>query len=134
VKHGRRKWRGEQLYYLDYMGVMLQEDHRGWLPEDHKAYLKARRNGDDEQAQELLNLCARKDAAYFLNWHRRRLEEAYQATNSERVRKKYRWLMQYHNRSFPHDIEYLCDEVIDLAKFQLPKIWQPTPARKDSKR
>ncbi len=121
IKHGKRKLRNEPLFYLDYMGVMLQEDHRGWLPEDRKKYLAARRRGDDERAQELLNLCARKDAAYFLEWHRKKLEQAYKATNSERVRKKYRWLMAYHNRSFPHSIGYVRDQVIDLTKFQPSK-------------
>jgi hypothetical protein len=118
IKYGRRQWKGEQLYYLDYMGVMLEEDHRGWSPEDRKEYLAARKSGDDHLAQELLNRRAKKDAAYFLHWHRRRLEEAYAATSSEKVRKKYRWLMKYHNRSFRNDVEYLRDEVIDLSKFQ----------------
>jgi hypothetical protein len=122
LKHGRRKWRGEQLYYLDYVGVMLQEDHRGWEPEDLKKYLAARKKRDDERAQELLNIRAQKDAAYFLSWHRRRLEEAYRATNSERVRKKYRWLMKYHNRSFRHEIKYIRDEVIDVTKFSSAKV------------
>jgi hypothetical protein len=39
------------------------------------------------------------------------------AANHERVRKKYRWLMRYHNRSFPNDLEYLRDEMIDLDRF-----------------
>jgi len=117
-KYGKRKWKGEQLYYLDYIGVMLNEDHRGWLPEDLKEYRTARKKGDDDRAQELLNVRAKKDAAFFLHWHRRRIEEAYLATPSEKVRKKYRWLMKYHNRSFQNDMEYLRDEVIDLSKFQ----------------
>jgi hypothetical protein len=121
VKHGKRKWRGEQLYYLDYIGVMLNEDHRGWLPDDLKKYRAAQKKGDTDEAQNLLNIRAKKDAAYFLHWHRRRIEDAYNATTSEKVRKKYRWLMKYHNRSFRHDIEYLRDEVIDLSKFQPPQ-------------
>ena len=121
VKFGQRKWRGEQLYYLDYFRVMLHEDHRGWLPEDYKDYLDAKKKGDHERAQAALNRRALKDAAFFLKWHRKRIEEAHAATSSERVRKKYRWLMKYHNQSFLHDVDYLRDEVIDLAKFQPPR-------------
>ena len=122
AKHGKRKWRGKGLYYLDYLPVMLGEEHRGWLPEDHKDYLEARKKGDDERAQAALNRRALKDAAYFLKWHKKRIEDAHTAAISEGVRKKYCWLMKYHNRSFRNDLEYLRDEVIDLAKFYPPKI------------
>ncbi len=125
-RNGQRKWRGEQLYYLDYFRVMLHEDHRGWLPEDHRDYLDAKEKGDHERAQAALNRRALKDAAFFLKWHRKRIEEAYAATSSERVRQKYRWLMKYHNRSFRNDVEYLRDEVIDFSKFQpVAKLLKP---------
>lgn len=119
---GNRKWRDEPLYFLDYAPVMLSEDHRGWLPEDHKDYLDAKKKGDHERAQAALNRRGLKDAAFFLKGHRKRLEDAYNATNSERVKEKYRWLMKYHNRSFRHEVDYVRDEVIDLSKYQ--------PARK----
>jgi len=114
---GRRKWRDKPLYYLDYMSVMVNEDHRGWLKEDLKDYLDAKRKGDHERAQAAFNRRGLKDSAFFLEWHRKRIEDAYQATASERVRKKYRWLMKYHNRSFRHDIDYVRDQVIDLSKY-----------------
>ncbi len=99
---------------------MLKEDHRGWLAEDYRDYLEAKKQGDLERAQAALDRRALKDAAYFLDGHRRRLEDAYNANELERVRKKYRWLMNYHNRSFRHDLDYVRDQVIDLAKFQPP--------------
>ena len=121
AKHGRRKWRGEQLYFLDYAPVMLEDAHRGWTPEDHCDYLDAKNKGDEQEMQAALNRRALKDAAYFLELHRRKLEEASFANGAERIRKKYRWLMKYHNRSFRHDLEYVCDQVIDLSKFQPTK-------------
>ena len=131
-KFGRRKWKGQQLYFLDYVTVMLNEDHRGWLPEDLKKYRAAIKKGDNKQANKLLNIRAKKDAAFFLNWHRRRIEDAYNATASEKVRKKYRWLMKYHNQSFDNKMEYLCDEVIDIGKFPEPKS-RKTERRKTAK-
>ncbi len=121
AKLGKRKWREKPLYFLDYAPVMLHEEHRGWVPEDYKDYIDAKKKRDHDRAQAALNRRALKDAAFFLKWHRKRLEDAYNATTSERVKQKYRWLMKYHNRSFRHDVDYVRDEVIDLAKFQPPK-------------
>lgn len=120
AKHGRRKWKGEQLYFLDYMNEMREESHRGWMPEDRRDYLDAKERGDEQRMLAAIERRDLKDAAYFLEGHRRRLEEAYHASLTERVRKKYRWLMKYHNRSFRNDLEYIRDQVIDLSKFQLP--------------
>jgi len=102
------------------MNEMCEESHRGWMPEDRRDYLDAKERGDERRMLAAIERRDLKDAAYFLEAHRRRLEEAYHSSVSERVRKKYRWLMKYHNRSFLHDLEYIRDQVIELSKFQLP--------------
>jgi hypothetical protein len=129
AKHGRKKWRGRPLYFLDYAPVMLHEDHRGWLPEDYRDYLAATRKGDHKRAQAALNRRHLKDAAFFLKWHRKRIEDAYALAGSERVRRKYRWLMHYHNSSFRHNLPYLRQQVIDLRRFPAPKTRGRKPAR-----
>ncbi len=118
ARHGRRTWRGDPLYFLNYAPVMVNEQHRGMLPEDREDYRDAQKNRDYERVQAMINRSALKDAAFFLKWHRKRIEDAYTATASDRIRKKYRWLMNYHNRSFRNDLDYLRDEVIDLSKYQ----------------
>ena len=120
-RHGRKKWRGAPVYFLDYVPVMLNEvDDWGVCKDDYQKYLEAREQGDAEGAQEAIDRRHLKSAANFLKWHRRHIEDAYQAANSEKIRKKYRWLMKYHNRSFKNDIEFVRDEVVDLDNFQPP--------------
>jgi hypothetical protein len=118
AKDGRKRWRGEQLYFLDYVRVMVEVEHRGWLPQDHKDYLDAKKRRDYKTAEAIRYRRDLKDAAYFLEGHRMSLENAYRATESEHIRKKYRWLMRYHNASFRRDLDYLRDQVIDLLQFQ----------------
>jgi hypothetical protein len=65
AEYNDKRWREEPLYYLDYAGVMVNEDHRGWLPEDRADYLDAREKGDKERAQAALNRRALKDSAFF---------------------------------------------------------------------
>lgn len=98
-KFGRRKWRNQRLYFLDYIGVMLRDSG---------------------------------SAANFLNLHRRKIEEAYNATSSEKVRKKYRWLMKYHNESFDNGAKCLRDKVINMGNFPEPKK-RKTKRRKTAK-
>lgn len=114
---GRRKWCGRPLYFLDYMSIMIEEQHRGMLPEDRAQYIAANKANDTKRAQAILDRSALKDAEFFLKWHRKRIENAYNSVPVEKVRKKYRWLMKYHNRSFPNDRKYLRRQVIDLSKF-----------------
>lgn len=116
-----RKWAGEQLFFLDYVSIMLEEEHIGWLPEDRKDYLDARRRGDQQRERAALERRTLKDQAYSLKWHKWKLENAYSAASSEKVRRKYRWLMSYHNRCFNHESRYLRNHVIDLSKFKSDK-------------
>lgn len=74
TRHGRRNWRGEPLYFLNYAPVMVNDQHRGMLPEDRKNYLNARRKGDVARAQAAIDRSALKDAAFFLKWHRKQIE------------------------------------------------------------
>ncbi len=125
--HKERPWRDQPLYFLDYAGVIAREEHRGWLPGDHADYLDAIAKGDRQRAQAAFNRRCQKDEAFFLGLHRQRLEEAFADTDSEPVRKKYRWLMKYHNDSFDNDAEHLRDAVIDLLRFQPELSSKPIP-------
>ncbi|MFN4806604.1 MAG: hypothetical protein ACK46A_14610 [Akkermansiaceae bacterium] len=117
-RHGSKKWRGKPLYFLDYVPVMLNEvECWSACMEDYEKYIAAREQGDAEEVQKALERRHLRSAANFLKWHRRHIESAYQAANSEKVRKKYRWLMKYHNRSFRNDVEFVKDEVINLSQF-----------------
>lgn len=125
-RHGKKTWRGKPLYFLDYVPVMLNEDHLWWVDGDHEDYMDAREKGDAGRAQAAINRRYLKSSAYFLKWHRTRLEDAYAAVRSEKVRRKYRWLMKYHNKSFRHDVEFVRDEVIDMTKFEAPEKSRPS--------
>jgi hypothetical protein len=114
---GRKKVGGRPLHHLDYISVMVNEEHRGMLAGDRKAYFAARKKDDNAAAQELRSRSELKDAAFFLRAHRQAICRAYKATENERAREKYRWLMRYQNRSFDHNLKYVCKEVIDLEDF-----------------
>lgn len=117
IRHGHRQWRGEPLYYLDYAGLMVNEDHRGLYGRERQKYIDAKRKGDSAKAQAALNRSGLKDSAYFLRGHRKAIEHAFIQNRSSAVRRKYRWLARYHNRCFPHGAKYCKREVIDLSKF-----------------
>jgi len=116
-RHGGHRWRGESLYYLDYAGLMLNEEHRGLYGREREKYIQTKRKSDFAKAQAALNRSGLKDAAYFLRAHRKAIERAFRGTSSAAVRRKYRWLTRYHNRCFWHDTNYCRREVIDLSKF-----------------
>lgn len=118
ARYGNRRFKRERMYFLDYVGIMIHEQHRGLLPEDKKALKQARAHHDLGIGQEIWSNVHYKDAAWFLEGHRLQLEAAYRAATSEKVRDKYRWLMKYHNRSFRHDLPFIRDQVIDLSAFQ----------------
>lgn len=124
-RHGKKKWRGQAVYFLDYVPVMLGE-YDGWTSnEDYQDYMNARKEGDSERAQAAINRRYLKGSARFLKWHRKHLEDAYAASRSEKVRRKYRWVMKYHNNSFRNDVEFLKDEVVDVTRFEAPAKAKP---------
>jgi len=95
--------------YADYPLIVLPESTR-------RAILKAPKKFNYKRGTDPTPRFFTKHGVN-LDGHRRRLEDAYNANELERVRKKYGWLMNYHNRSFRHDLDYVRDQVIDLAKF-----------------
>jgi hypothetical protein len=107
------------LFFLDYMRVLVNEQHRGMLPKERKAYREAMRRRDYAKADEAFQRSVYKDAAFFLKHHRLRIEAAFRADRASDVRRKYHWLMRYHNSSFRMDIPYLSQQRIDLRKFRL---------------
>jgi hypothetical protein len=117
TRHGSRVWRNEPLYHLDYARLMVNESHRGLYGRERAKYIEAKRAGNPVEAQAALNRSGLKDSAYFLRGHRKAIETAFRAASSAAVRRKYRWLMRYHNRCFPHGAKYCKREVIDLTRF-----------------
>lgn len=97
-RHGIRRWRNRELYYLDYLYAMLDAASLDWLPEYHWRYKEAKRIGQHELAQIIIDEMTVAATTEYAKCHRERLEAAYHASSSEKVRRKYRWLMRYHNR------------------------------------
>ncbi len=109
--------KGVDLLFLDYMRVLVNEEHRGMISPEREAYNAARRKRQFDKANRIFDRSVYKDAAYFLGFHRRAIEAAYNSANSEKVARKYRWLMGYHNASFRTDLPYLTRQKIDLRRF-----------------
>lgn len=107
-----------ELLFLDYMRVLVNEQHRGMVSPEREAYNAARRRKQFDKADRIFDRSVLKDAAFFLRLHRCALEAAYRSTNAEKVAKKYRWLMRYHNASFRTDLPYLPQQRIDLRRFR----------------
>lgn len=123
AKHDR-EWKSngdEPLFFLDYAHVMVNEEHQGWDTKDKQKYQLACEKHDHKRAQKLIERKAMKNAAFFLKWHRHYIEAGYKKSNEECVRRKYRWLLDYHNRAFNHDLPYLRQQVIDMSKYHAPK-------------
>ena len=124
VRHDRAwtrndpNWKGEDLYYLDYLSVVRDDTDIGWQGDDYKKYRAAKEADNGKRAQALFDRRILKSVAYGFRMHKNRLIAAYNANPDERVRKKYRWLMEYHNRSFRHDLPHVRKEIIDLGRFQ----------------
>jgi hypothetical protein len=117
ARHGRKRFRGGKLYFLDYLPYILNEEYLSWERADWEDYQDARREEDTPRAEAALARKYTKNRAGILRGHKQRIEAAYGAVSSERVRKKYRWLMKYHNSSFPNDFEGYRDQVINLSQF-----------------
>lgn len=115
--HGRKRFRGEKLYFLNYLPYILNEEFSGWKRADWEDYQDAKMKEDGPRAQAALERKYIKSRAGILRGHKQRIEAAYGAVSSERVRKKYRWLMKYHNSSFPNDFEGYRNQVINLSQF-----------------
>ena len=117
-QYGKRKWLGERLFYLDYLGIMLNEVHSGYSKKERVIMAAANKAERYSLVDKVKARNFRKSAALYLKQHRQTLEEAFKSAPSKRIRKKYLWLMKYHNRSFRKDILFVKDQVTDVAKFE----------------
>jgi hypothetical protein len=116
-RYGNRKWHGERLFFLNYLGIMASEAEIGYSQKERdiiSAASKARRYSlVDRVKQRSFN----KGSALYLAHHRQTLEAAFTSAPSRRIKQKYLWLMKYHNSSFRKDILFVKDQVIDVPKF-----------------
>ena len=113
-----RRYEAEPLYFLDYLKIAGTEQGLRWSPEGHAKYEAARASRDHTEAQNQFNQAAWKAQALYFEHHKNQLIHAYRASSEEKIRKKYRWLMTYHNESVPGTTSPFENASIDLGQFQ----------------
>jgi hypothetical protein len=118
IPYGRRKWKGEQLYFLNYLNIMENEAVIPWSPEELAEKKRAQELGQSEQVDELYQKHAYKSSALYLKQHRHSLETAFNSAKDPKVGQKYLWLMKYHNKCCPQNIVFVKDQRIDVSRYE----------------
>ena len=113
-RHGKRKWKGQALYYLDYLTTLALEEGDRWNSEDYEDYMDAKEKEDGLRAESALRRKALKGCALFFRVHRMKIEGAYSPSAPRRVRSKYLWLMRYHNSRLFKNVDYVKEELINI--------------------
>jgi len=98
---------------LDYMEIIVNEDHGWHSEEDRLAYLDRSKPGPE--LDRIFNESRARQTGKILRSLKARLIDAYGKAPNEAVRNKYRWLMRYFNGSFPHDHVALAGAAIDAT-------------------
>lgn len=91
--------KGERFLHLDYLRYLAHPDNHGFFCERDRIESLDREKYSPTERQHLFSLSHFKSAARAMRGHKEKLIQAYKATNSERVKAKYRWLMAYQNRT-----------------------------------
>ena len=111
-----RQKKGERFYFLDYVRYMAAPDNYFFDSLADRDACADRRKSDEER-QRIFDESHDKSALKALQSHRRRLIEAYNGSPSERVKAKYRWLMDYYNRTLQSITPFYDPALIDLHQF-----------------
>lgn len=117
ARHGRRVWRGKPLYFLDYLGATWHDADPRMTSSERERARAAKEAHNSKLAQRLFDRSYQRGEGDMLLAHRKAIESAYRNASTNRVKRKYRWLMRYHNRCFPHHAPFLRKGVIDLSRF-----------------
>jgi hypothetical protein len=118
AKHGRRKYRGKPLHFLDYLGATWHDADPIMTVAERAKERAAKKAHQNDVAQEIFDRSYYRGEGALLLAHRKAIEWAYRNAPTERVKHKYRWLMRYHNRTFPREGPFLGKGVIDLSRFK----------------
>lgn len=87
-----------KYYYLDYIGYIADPGNHGFFSEEDRvaAFDKGR---DPKVRDRIHGESLAKSALRCLQRHKDKVSEAYTAITDEKVKKKYEWLIDYHNRT-----------------------------------
>ena len=109
--------KGERFFHLDYLNFLAHPDNHGFFSDRDRRDSLDNEKYSPEERERLFSLSHYKSAARAMQRHKEKLIEAFNATNSERAKAKYRWLMAYQNRAL-RGYPWLYDAArIDLNKF-----------------
>lgn len=90
---------GEQFFHLDYLRFLSDPGSHGfYCGADRKAFSDSE-NNSPEKRDRIFQESHRKSAAAAMCQHKEKVMEAYRAAPSDRVKEKYRWLIDYQNRA-----------------------------------
>lgn len=117
-----KSWRGEDLFFLDYLDVLIGEADEDWTEEDRQQLREAKESREHSKVDDLRQRAYQKGAAYWLCRHREAVEHGCKSNHAPKVKRKYWWLMNYHNDSFFNKLEFLNEQVIDLTRFPEPEV------------
>lgn len=115
---GQRK--GERFFYLDYINFLSDPGVYGFFNEAERKAAFDRDRYSPEERDQILQESHIKSAARGMRRHKEKLIEGYLASNSEKVRKKYRWLMKHQNRTLKGYPATYAGALIDMNQFQPP--------------
>lgn len=90
---------GEQFYHLDYLRFLSDPGNHGFYCAADRTASSDRENNSPAERDRIFQESHRKSAAAAMSRHKEKITEAYRAAASNRVRDKYRWLMEYQNRA-----------------------------------
>lgn len=105
--------KGERFYFLDYLRFLADPSNHTW---SSNADLKKYRNSSSRARIRIMRASYRKTAAMFMWRHRKHVLNAYKQSNSERIRAKYCWLIEYHNKTIRESSSISRKAQIDLQQ------------------
>lgn len=110
--------KGERFYFLHYLGFLSHADNHGWLSqEDRERYAAS----SGEMRNRIFTDSHGKMAAHFMWRHKRHVATAYRQTDSEPIKRKYRWLLEYQARTIRGYPKVYDKAQIDLREFRRPQ-------------
>lgn len=106
----------EDLLHLDYLELVANINTYG--PTGAQYAELSSGNYTDRERERLFSLYMNRNALNAMIRHKEQIVRAYEAASSEGVRAKYRWLMEYHNRSVEFRLFFYPERaMIDLTGY-----------------
>ncbi len=111
--------KGERFLHLDYLNYLSDPGNHGFFRDEDRLNWADREKFSPQERDHLYSLSHVKSAVRAMTRHKEHLVKNYEATNSERVRAKFRWLMKYQNRALKGYGPLYDAACIDLQKFKV---------------